>query len=82
VNNPVLIVALGMRRVGLTHSSGNEPSRRIAQRVGFIFEGIQRKTNMLPGGKCAVRYCYARFDVPGLPQLEVSWGDAKSSYRV
>jgi RimJ/RimL family protein N-acetyltransferase len=65
--------ALGMQRVGLTHSSGNEPSRRIAERLGFAFEGIQRRANMLPGGKAADRYCYARFDVLGLPYLEVSW---------
>ena len=65
--------ALGMQRVGLTHSSGNEASRRIAERLGFTFEGIQRRANMLPGGKSADRYCYARFDVAGLPHLEVSW---------
>lgn len=66
--------ALGMHRVGLTHSSGNEPSRRIAEKLGFNFEGIQRKANMLPSGKCADRYCYARFDLADLPHLEVSWG--------
>src|SRR4051794_4718824 len=66
--------ALGMHRVGLTHSSGNEPSRRIAERLGFIFEGIQRGANLLPGGKSIDRYCYARFDVADLPHLEVSWG--------
>ena len=64
--------ALGMQRVGLTHSSGNEPSR-LAKRLGFAFEGIQRKANMLPGGKAADRHCYARFDVLGLSDLEVSW---------
>lgn len=66
-------VALGMRRIGLTHSAGNEPSRRIAERLGFSFEGIQRGANILPGGQCADRYCYARFDVAGLPDLEVQW---------
>jgi ribosomal-protein-serine acetyltransferase len=65
--------ALGMQRVGLTHSSGNEPSRRIAEKLGFNFEGIQRRANMLPSGECADRYCYARFDVADLPHLEVSW---------
>jgi RimJ/RimL family protein N-acetyltransferase len=65
--------ALGMRRIGLTHSDGNEASRRIAERLGFSFEGIQRGANILPGGKCADRYCYARFDVAGLPDLEVHW---------
>lgn len=70
---------LGMRRVGLTHSSGNEPSRRIAERLGFSFEGIQRRANMLPDGTSADKYCYARFDVAGLPDLEVSWGEVESS---
>jgi len=65
--------ALGMRRIGLTHSAGNDASRRIAERLGFSFEGIQRGANILPGGKYADRYCYARFDVAGLPDLEVQW---------
>ena len=65
--------ALGMQRVGFTHSLGNEPSRRIAERLGFALEGIQRRANLLPGGKAVDRYCYARFDVTGLPELEVTW---------
>lgn len=65
--------ALGMQRVGLTHSGGNEPSRRIAEKLGFNFEGIQRRANMLPSGKCADRCCYARFGLADLPHLEVSW---------
>jgi len=68
--------ALGMRRIGLTHSSGNEASRRIAERLGFSFEGIQIGANMLPEGKHADRYCYARFDVAGLPELAVQWPNA------
>lgn len=65
--------ALGMRRVGLTHSGGNEASRRIAEKLGFSFEGILRGANILPGGRNADRYCYARFDADGLPDLEVRW---------
>jgi RimJ/RimL family protein N-acetyltransferase len=71
--------ALGIRRIGLTHSGGNEASRRIAERLGFSFEGIQRGANILPGGKFADRYCYARFDIAGLPDLEVQWlGESES----
>lgn len=70
--------ALGMQRLGLTHSGGNEPIRRIAEKLGFNFEGIQRRANPLPSGKCADRYCYARFDLAGLPPLEVSWGGRQS----
>jgi RimJ/RimL family protein N-acetyltransferase len=65
--------ALGMRRIGLTHSAGNEASRRIAEKLGFSFEGVQRGANILPGGKYADRYCYARFDIAGLPELDVRW---------
>ena len=65
--------AFGMRRIGLTHSGGNEASRRIAERLGFSFEGIQRGANILPGGECADRFCYARLDIAGLPDLEVQW---------
>ena len=67
------IGALGMRRIGLTYSGGNEASRRIAERLGFSLEGIQKGANILPGGKCADRYYCARFDVAGLPGLEVQW---------
>lgn len=65
--------ALGMRRIGLTHSEGNEASRRIAQKLGFSFEGIQRGANVLPGGRHADRHCYARCDLAGLPELAVHW---------
>jgi RimJ/RimL family protein N-acetyltransferase len=66
--------ALGMRRVGLTHSSGNEASRRIAEKLGFAPEGIQQAANVLPDGRVADRCCYARFDTAGLPHLDVNWG--------
>jgi RimJ/RimL family protein N-acetyltransferase len=70
--------ALKMRRVGLTHSAGNEASRCIAERLGLSFEGIQRGANKLPGGIYADRYCYARFDLAGLPELEVQWQDDRA----
>jgi RimJ/RimL family protein N-acetyltransferase len=66
--------ALGMRRIGLTHSEGNEPSRKIANKLGFSLEGVRKGANVLPGGRCADRYCYARFDPAGLPELDVHWG--------
>jgi RimJ/RimL family protein N-acetyltransferase len=69
--------ALGMRRVGLTHSAGNEASRRVAERLGFSLEGVQKGANVLPGGKIADRYCYARFDLAGLPSLDVQWQSAR-----
>jgi RimJ/RimL family protein N-acetyltransferase len=65
--------ALGMRRVGLTHSGGNEASRRIAETLGFSLEGVQRDANVLPGARLADRHCYARFDTSGLPDLDAQW---------
>jgi RimJ/RimL family protein N-acetyltransferase len=70
--------ALGMQRVGLTHSAGNEASRRIAGKLGFSFEGTQQAANPLPGGKFADRCCYARLDLTGLPHLDVRWGEPVS----
>jgi RimJ/RimL family protein N-acetyltransferase len=67
--------ALGMRRVGITHSEGNEASRHIAQKLGFQYEGVQRAANALPGGRRADRHCYVRFSTEGLPPLEVHWGE-------
>lgn len=67
--------ALGMRRVGITHSAGNEPSRRVVQRLGFIPEEIQRGANLLPGGHVADRLCYARFNADGLPPLDLRWDE-------
>jgi len=65
--------ALGMRRVGLTHSDGNAASRRIAEKLGFAPQGVQRGANPLPGGLRADRVCYARFGAEGLPALDVHW---------
>lgn len=65
--------ALGMQRIGLTHSAGNEPSRRIAEKLGFSLEGIQRGANVLPEGRHADQLCYARLNIAGLPDLDVQW---------
>ncbi len=66
--------ALGMRRVGISHSGGNEASRRVVEKLGFTSEGVQRAANPLPGGRVADKHLYARFDIVGLPPLNVQWG--------
>ena len=65
--------ALGMQRVGITHAAGNEASRRVAEKLGFAPEGVQRAASYLPGGRIVDRYCYARHDLAGLPPLDVHW---------
>ena len=67
---------LGMRRVGITHSGGNDASRRVIEKLGFTPEGIQRAANLLPGGRLADRHCYARLDTLGLPDLQAQWGNS------
>ena len=66
---------LGMRRVGLTHSDGNESSRRIAEKLGFAHVGVERAAKPLPGGLTADRFCYTRFGAEGLPPLDMHWGN-------
>ena len=66
--------ALGMHRVGITHAAGNEASRRVIEKLGFVPEGVQRAANLLPGGRVADRCCYARLNTIGLPPLDVQWG--------
>ena len=52
---------LGMQRVGLTHSIGNEPSRRIAERLGFALKGYNgRPTCSLAQGSRQVLLCSVR----------------------
>ena len=67
---------LGMRRVGITHSDGNEASRRVVLKLGFASEGVERLANYLPGGRFADRHSYVRFDTVDLPPLHVEWGNS------
>jgi RimJ/RimL family protein N-acetyltransferase len=63
--------ALGLRRVRITHSGGNEASRRVVEKLGFAPEGVQCLANLLPSARVADKHCYARLDLVGLPPLEV-----------
>lgn len=65
--------ALGANRVAISHADGNEASRRVIDKVGFVQEGSTRKFYVL-NGALADSHHYARFDCDGLPALDVSWG--------
>jgi len=66
--------ALGMRRVAISHAAGNEASRRVIEKLGFLPEGVFRDASLLPEGRLADTHHYARLDANGLPPLEVAWG--------
>lgn len=65
--------ALEMRRVTIAHAEGNEASRRVIEKLGFAPERIEAGGSALPGGRVVDKHWYARVDIGGLPELEVSW---------
>ena len=42
--------ALGARRVEVRMDDGNEPSRKVAERAGFTFEGLLRQDTLTVAG--------------------------------
>ena len=66
--------ALGMQRLGIHCAAGNEPSRRVIEKLGFTPEGTLRSAACLPGGRRADMLLYARLNLDNLPPLDVHWG--------
>ena len=54
---------LGLRRCQWQTHTSNEPSRRLALRMGFTFEGVQRFQRALPSNRLG-----NGFDVAELPE--------------
>ena len=69
--------ALGARKVMIHHAGGNDGSRRVIGKLGFEREGILRGESFLPDGTITDHYHYGRFDITGLPELEITWGKGK-----
>lgn len=65
--------ALAANRVAISHAAGNERSRRVISKAGFGLEGTTRKFYLVNGALTDSHH-YARFDLDGLPDLDVSWG--------
>ncbi len=66
--------ALGMTRVAIRHAAGNEPSRRVIEKLAFTPEGTLRAAAHLPEGRTADMLLYARLNLTDLPPLAVHWG--------
>ena len=66
---------LGAKAISIGYFDGNEPSRRIVEKLGFQKLGVARQaaTRCLDGAKLD-RYEYILTSVEPLPELDASWG--------
>ena len=65
--------ALGAHAVAISHAEGNEPSRRVIEKLKFEKEGIARNDMILPDGTVTNCHIYSLTDPEKLPDLEVEW---------
>ncbi len=63
---------LAANRVYICHDSENNGSRRVIEKLGFEKEGESRKSDVR-GDRLAGTCHYARYDLDGLPDLNVKW---------
>ena len=68
---------LGAKAISIGYFDGNEPSRRIVEKLGFEKLGVAHKaaTRCLDGTKLD-RHEYILTSPDALPELDVSWGQA------
>jgi RimJ/RimL family protein N-acetyltransferase len=66
--------ALSASKIGICHAEGNEESRRVIEKLGFVKEGVFKDSAHLPDGTITNHHWYARFDDKNLPKLDVRWG--------
>lgn len=65
--------ALDANKVVIGHAEGNLKSQSIINKLGFEKEGVMKRDELLPSGEIVDSHLYARFDIDGLPDLDVSW---------
>ena len=65
--------ALGAKRIEIQADTANERSRAVAERLGFVLEGVMRNEDVSPQGHVRDTALYARIDADGLPGLDVDW---------
>jgi RimJ/RimL family protein N-acetyltransferase len=67
--------ALQARRVAIGHAGGNERSRNVIRKLGYELEATRRRDKIMPDGRLMDSLDYVRFDMVGLPELEVRWNE-------
>lgn len=65
--------ALNAKKVGICHVDGNEASRRVIEKLGFVKTGHIADDDTLNDGTRVGQHWYARYDTKGLPDLKVIW---------
>jgi RimJ/RimL family protein N-acetyltransferase len=65
--------ALGAKKVGIAHADGNDGSKRVIEKLGFVKEGSFAEASLLTDGRMVSHHWYARFDDKGLPAMDVKW---------
>jgi RimJ/RimL family protein N-acetyltransferase len=64
---------LGARAVAISHAEGNDASRAVIERLGFVKEGILSNAAVLPDSTVCNSHWYGRTSADGLPGLDVKW---------
>jgi ribosomal-protein-serine acetyltransferase len=69
------IMHLGVKRITITCEAANIRSLKVAERLGYHLEATLKnnRTNII-SGKLADTLIYTRYDLIGLPDLLVEWG--------
>jgi RimJ/RimL family protein N-acetyltransferase len=64
---------LKARTVAISHAEGNDSSRAVIERLGFVKEGVLSNATALPDGTVHNTHWYGRTSADGLPDLDVRW---------
>lgn len=64
---------LNAKAVMIGHAAGNDRSRAVIEKLGFMLEGVERMGTNLPSGEVVDALNYSRTDMNGLPELAVTW---------
>ena len=67
---------LGAKRITITCDVNNIRSKKIPERLNYHLEAILKSNRInVDNGKLSDTLMYSKFDLQGLPELKVSWGD-------